>query len=130
MITQPKTHPRIVREFYFWSGIVATIAYRIIVVLNNVSAKWVTISWYIGTVGFVVYFIHRYEISNLRAKLVKQHNLAEKISAKGELTDDDRQALGYILQTLTTSKERWNSIVIFVSSGLALAVGIYLDFLR
>jgi hypothetical protein len=127
---QPKTHPRVVREFYFWSGIVATIAYRVIVVLNNVSALWVTIAWYVGTIGFVVYFIHRYEISNLRAKLVAQHDLIRKVSDKSELTGDDRQALGYILQTLKTSKEKINSIVIFVSSGLALAVGIYLDFIR
>lgn len=124
-----KPHSKPVRLFYFWAGIIATVAYRIIVVLNNISAVWVSIAWYIGTVGFIVYFIHRYQISNIRARLIIEHDLAKKIAQKQELTDDDRQALGYILGTLKTSKEKWNNIVIFVTSGLALLIGIYLDFL-
>lgn len=125
----PQPHPRIVREFYFWAGIIATLAYRIIIVLNNIDAAWVQISWYIGTVGFIVYFIHRYEISNKRAELITENQLAQKIDERKELTDEDRAALGYILRTLKTTKEKWNYIVIFVSSGIALAIGIYLDFL-
>ena len=60
-------NPRPVRLFFFWTGIIATIAYRIIVVLNMYSPLWVKIAWYIGTVGFVFYFWHRYKIAQKRA---------------------------------------------------------------
>ncbi|MFA6511640.1 MAG: hypothetical protein WCV86_00730 [Patescibacteria group bacterium] len=124
----PKTHPRIIREFYFWAGIIATFAYRIIVVLNNYSAIWVSVAWYVGTIGFILYFMHRYSISNLRAKLIEKNQLIKKIDERSELNEDDRAALGYILRTLKTTKEKWNSIFIFVASGIALLVGVYLDF--
>lgn len=126
---EPKAHSRALREFYFWSGIIATLAYRIIVVLNNYSAVWVDIAWYIGTVGFIIYFIHRYDISDKRAKLVTENKLAQKIKANKPLSDEDREALGYILRTLKTTKEKWNYVVIFAASGIALLVGLYLDFI-
>lgn len=125
----PKAHPKAVRLFYFWAGIIATLAYRIIVVLNNYSTLWVGIAWYTGTIGFILYFIHRYDVSNRRAKLIVERELAKKIEERRALTDEDRAALGYILRTLKTTKEKWNYVVIFAASGIALAVGIYLDFI-
>ena len=68
---EPKANPKIMREFYFWIGIIATVAYRIIIVLNFYSSFWVKISWYIGTIGFTIYFIHRYRISQKRDRFGK-----------------------------------------------------------
>lgn len=127
---EPKPSPKPLRLFYFWSGIIATLAYRIIIVLNFYSTFWVKISWYAGTVGFIIYFIHRYDISSKRAKLIVQHKLREKMS-NGELdklTSKDKKALGYILGTLVSTKEKWNYIVIFVLSGIALVLGFLFDF--
>ncbi len=124
-----KPHSPIVREFFFWSGIIATFAYRIIVVVNNYSHFWAQIAWYIGTVGFIIYFIHRYQISMRRAKLIKELDLERKIASSG-LVESDRQALEYILGTLKSSKEKWNFVFIFVASIVALIWGIYLDFIK
>ncbi len=123
-----KTHSRLVREFYFWSGLLATLAYRIIIVLNNYSALWVKISWYIGTIGFVLYFIHRYQISQHRVNLIKQGDLDNKIDNLAGLSDGDKASLHYILYSLQSSKEKWNYIFIFFTSAVALAIGLYLDF--
>lgn len=127
---QIKPHNRALREFFFWSGIIATIAYRIIVVLNSYSSFWVSVAWYVGTIGFLIYFWHRYNISARRAKLIRENNLANKVRTCGALGDQERIALDYILSTLVSTKEKWNYIVIFVASALALIAGIYLDFLR
>jgi hypothetical protein len=124
---QPVTHPKPVREFFFWIGIVATFCYRSIVVLNSVNMVWSQIAWYVGTVGFVLYFAHRYEISERRAKLIKQHALDEKVTHMQELSDDERAAMAYIFKTLTSTKEKWNYIFIFVLSAIALLLGAYLD---
>jgi len=125
---QPKTSPKILREFYFWAGIIATITYRAIIVLNNYSAFWVKIFWYIGTIGFVLYFYHRYQISHRRDKLVDEHDLVNKVSGFNA-SEDDKKAMTYIFSTLASSKERWNYVVIFVSSGIALVLGVIYDFI-
>lgn len=126
---RPVVHSSFVRSLYFWIGIVATLAYRIVIVLTEVDTKWLKVSWYIGTIGFIIYFIHRYQVSQLRSKLITENRLAEKIAAMDSLTNDDRLAMEYIFQTLRSTKEKWNYIFIFVSSALALLVGIYLDFI-
>ncbi len=125
----PKAHSHSVRLFFFWCGIMATFLYRMIVVLNNVGKVWVQVAWYAGTVGFLVYFIHRYQISERRAKAIREFDLEQKVANVPGLTPEDRQAMGYLFSTLQSSREKWNSIFIFVTSGMALVVGIILDFI-
>lgn len=127
---QPKLHSRPVREFFFWSGIIATFCYRIIMILDNYSDTLAKAAWYIGTIGFIVYFLHRYEISEKRAKLIKQLSLSEKVNTVEGLSGEERQALDYILKTLKSTKEKWNYVFIFAVSAIALVIGLYLDFLR
>lgn len=126
---KPTVHSNFVRNLYFLAGIIATLAYRIIVILNFYGAVLVQISWYIGTIGFIIYFFHRYQISEKRSKIINQHNLKEKVSQLQELNTEDKEAMAYIFATLQSSKEKWNNILIFAVSGIALAIGIYLDFI-
>ena len=113
------------------AGIIATFAYRIIIVLNFYSSTWVKISWYIGTIGFIVYFIHRFDISKKRSQLIVKHRLREKLGndTLDQLSKDDNEALSYILKTLVSSKEKWNYYAIFILSGIALIVGVIFDFI-
>ena len=127
---KPKVHSKGIRLFFFWSGIIATFCYRAIVVVSNYSHVWAQIFWYIGTIGFIIYFIHRYQISGKRAKLIKNYKLAQKVKDLKELSGEEKDALSYIFKTLQSSKEKWNSIFIFVSSFIALILGLYLDFFR
>lgn len=122
-------NPKPVRLFFFWTGIIATIAYRIIVVLNLYSSLWVKIAWYIGTIGFVFYFGHRFMIAKKRADLVEDHNLVEAVDLAENVESEKKLALHYLIQTTLTSKSRWNSAVIFALSFLALLVGVFMDFL-
>jgi hypothetical protein len=110
----------------FLVGLIATIAYRIIVILNYYNDVWVEIAWYVGTIGFIWYFAHRYRVENKRDKLVENLKLASKIQNKKELSDEDRDALVYILRGLKTSLAKWNYIFIFVISFLALVYALYL----
>lgn len=126
---KPTLHSKPVREFFFWTGIVATFCYRVIVILNDYSPALAKASWYIGTIGFILYFLHRYEISEKRAKLIRELQLSDKIQKLEGLQEDDRQALEYILNTLKSTKEKWNYIFIFVISALALLLGVFLDFM-
>ncbi len=118
-------HKQAYRELVFWIGIIATIAYRIIIALNNLpTLYWSNIAWYVGTIGFVWYFAHRYNVETKRSKMVRDADLIKKIEQHRALTVDDQNVLVYSLKSLTSSKAQWNYIAIFVTSGLALAYDI------
>lgn len=125
----PKTHSKFLREFFFWTGVAATLMYRAVVFFNGHSKLWVDILWYSGTVGFIIYFAHRYQISEARAKLITEHDLTRKVESLHEFSRDDKEAVTYIFSTLRSSKEKWNYIIIFVSSGAALLLGFFLEFI-
>lgn len=123
-----KTHSKKVRLFFFWVGVMATLSYRAVIVFNFYSNTLVKISWYIGTIGFIIYYIHRFDIAKKRSRVIVEHGLREKLNHPENLNEADHQALAYILETLVTSKEKWNNYIIFISSGLALLVGLLFDF--
>jgi len=123
----PHLHSSAYRILIFIIGIIATIAYRSVIILNNYSQFWVEILWYIGTIGFIWYFAHRFNIENRRDKLINDLNLIKKIE-NGQLFDtEDKNALVYILKSLGTSLAKWNYIAIFVFSGLTIAYAIFTD---
>lgn len=120
-------NPKPVRLFFFGAGIIATVAYRIIIVLNLYSPLWVKIAWYIGTVGFVLYFGHRYNIAKKRANLVKDYKLIEAVDKADCINPQKKLALHYLVKTSLTSKSKWNAGIIFILSFAALLVGIFMD---
>lgn len=122
-----KPNIKYVRIFFFVSGIIATLAYRVIIVLNFYSPYWVKVSWYIGTIGFILYFGHRFEIQRRRANLVKDYNLISKVRKISSIKGKEKQALLYIVRTTLTSRSHWNSGFIFLLSIFALIVGIIFD---
>jgi len=123
-------NPKFVRLFFFLAGIIATVAYRIIIVLNWYSPLWVKVSWYIGTIGFVLYFWHRFRVAKKRAKLIKDYGLIEAVDKIDCIDPQKKLALRYLVKTSLTSKSRWNSAIIFILSLLALFAGIFIDILN
>ena len=120
-------NPKPIRLFFFVMGIIATIAYRIIIVLNLYSSLWVKIAWYIGTIGFIFYFGHRFDIARKRANLVKDYKLIEAVDKADCIGPQKKLALHYLVKTSLTSKSQWNSGLIFIFSFLALLIGIFID---
>ncbi len=125
----PKLSSNLYRRWMFILGILATVAYRIIVVLNHYSPVLVQIAWYAGTIGFVWYFSHRFKVENRRDKIITDNELVRKIEQVEPLSPQDRESLAYVLRGLQTSLSKWNYIAIFILSALALAYGVYQDLL-
>jgi len=119
--------PTSLRMFFFLAGIIATLAYRCIIVINFYSPFWVEVFWYTGTIGFIIYFWHRYTIQRKRASLVEKYNLIELAEKTPGENKDQGEALTYIVKTSLTSRSRWNSMFIFVTSVIALLIGLALD---
>jgi len=125
-----KPNPKAIRLFFFWVGIIATVAYRIIIVLNFYSPLWVSAAWYIGTIGFIIHFAHRFDVDRKRANLVKEYNLVEAVNKVTNIDEQKKIVLSYLIETTLTSKSRWNSALIFILSVIALLIGIFLDISR
>lgn len=123
----PKLSHNFYRKWMFVLGIIATIAYRIIVVLNHYSSLAVQISWYIGTIGFVWYFAHRFKVENKRDRLITDLDLVNKIKERTVLNQEERNSLVYILKGLQTSLSKWNYIAIFILSAVSLLYGVIQD---
>jgi len=123
----PRLNSSVYRILIFIVGVIATIAYRIVIILNHYSQFWVEISWYIGTIGFIWYFAHRFNIENRRDNLIRKLQLIEKTQADQPFNSEDKTALLYILKSLDTSLAKWNYIAIFFFSFLAIAYAIYAD---
>jgi len=123
----PHLSSSIYRILIFMVGIIATIAYRLVIILNYYSQFWVEVSWYVGTIGFIWYFAHRFSIENRRDRLIEKLRLIEKVETEPSFNPEDKTALLYILKSLDTSLAKWNYIAIFFFSGLAMAYAIYVD---
>ena len=117
-IPVPSSHTY--RLLVFIVGIIATISYRAIIIVSNYSQMWTDIIWYIGTIGFLWYFAHRYHIEKKRDAIIVEHKLIQKVNRLKELKETDKEALEYTLKSLASSKSSWNYIAIFVASGIAL----------
>jgi len=122
-----KPSPKPLRIFFFWSGIIATLSYRAVIVLNYFDPLWVKIAWYIGTIGFIIYFGHRFQIQTKKAKIVEDLQLIKAVENAKDINEEKTQALCYLVKTSLTSRSRWNSMFIVAMSALALIVGIILD---
>lgn len=129
-MTVPTLHRPATRAFFFWTGIAATVAYRAIIFFTDADPVILRVIWYIGTVGFIVYFLHRYDIAKRRTRVIRELNLAEKIPQLKELSDADRAGMQYLFATLQSSREKWNYYVIFASSAIALLAGWWMDFVK
>lgn len=114
------------RWFFFFAGIVATIAYRIIIVLD---AYWTKVMWYVGTVGFILYFGHRAHIQKKRAEIVRKNGLIGVVDSLKKVNREQKDALKYLVRSAVTSKANWNSLFILWLSVLALFVGVVFDFI-
>ncbi len=121
-----KPSPKLLRWFFFLSGVIATIAYRIIFLLDS---YWITVVWYVGTIGFILYFGHRWHVENKRAKMVKEYHLANALE-NSDISAEKKVALLYLIKTSVTSKVRYNSLFIFVASLVALMTDILLRWYR
>ena len=121
-----KRHPEVSSRFMIYGafslGLATAIAVRALIVLDHVQPSWVRPVWYFAVLGNFLFFFYRYQITDKRKKAVKNHNLIEKLSARQELTEDDRVVLTYLLTSIKKSPEHLNYLIIFVFSILAIAM--------
>lgn len=115
---------------FFFVGLVATIAVRLVNVALDVSMVWAKAFWYVGIVGFTVYFVYKFRQDTLRRRYIDASGLREKLSSRASLGAADYDVLASLLCSLRSRKDAVNYFFIFFTSALALLLALYQDFLR
>ena len=115
---------------FFIIGLIAIIAVRAVTILEHVKPIYGKIAWYVGILGFFIYFAYKYKIEYNRSRLIKTSKLVDKILHGGSIEKEDRQTIGSVLCALSSSKDRINYFIIFLSSAVVLIMALYLDFIK
>lgn len=122
MATIPKIVPKPVIYGFFLLGLLSSVAFRAIILLQKFSPGWVRPVWYFGVLGYMLFFIYRYYISQRRKRAIEHTHVIEKIRSGESLSTDDRDAALYLLNSVRKSQEDWNYLAIFVLSIVAIAL--------
>ena len=93
---------------FFIIGIIATVAVRVVTVLIDVNPVYGKIAWYVGVGGFLIFFVYKFKVNQLRSKLIIQNNLLDKIKQQEQLSQEDYNLINALLCGLSSKKERIN----------------------
>ncbi len=115
---------------FFIIGLVATVAIRIVTVLMDIHPVYGKVSWYIGVIGFLFFFIYKFNVNRSLAKIIEEDNLIEKAREEKPLSSNEYSLIADILCSLKSEKERINYFFIFAVSAVALLFAIYFDFIK
>jgi len=115
---------------FFSVALVATIAIRAVNVALAYNSVWAKVLWYVGVVGFLIFFAYKFRYDNGLHMELKKTGLADKLLNKSALGDHDYEVLGTIVCKLSSKKDKINYFFIFFFSGLALILAIYVDFFK
>lgn len=122
----PKVVPKPVIIGFFILGLLSSVAFRAIILLQNYKPGWVRPVWYFGVIGYMLFFMYRYYISQRRKHAIADSGIIEKIRTGATLSAEDREATLYLLNSVRASQEDWNYLAIFVLSIIAIALDLLL----
>jgi hypothetical protein len=128
--SKPHIVPKYVIYGFFVLGLVSAIAFRAIIVFQRLEPGWVRPVWYIGTAGYVFFFVYRYKITRKRKKAIEEFRLMEKLKTNSCLEDDDREVVLYLLSSIKFSLEDINYAIIFLLSIIAVAADLFLSAIK
>src|SRR5262249_9755938 len=92
------------------------------IIFQKLSPGWVRPVWYFGVIGYMLFFMYRYGISQRRKRTIAQTSIIEKLREGRGLSPEDREAALYLLNSIRKSPEDWNYLAIFVLSLAAIAL--------
>ncbi len=117
-------------NLFFIIGIISSISFRVIILFQNIEPSWVRPTWYAGVIGYFLFFMYRYYISEKRRKAIKEYGLIEKISEGKTLTPEEIEVSAYIMKSIVKSRENINYFFIFILSFIVIAIDIAMTLSR
>ncbi len=119
--------PSVYIHLFFLLGLLSTLAIRLIIIVEHIDTDLIRPVWYIGVVGYIIFFAYRYYITKKRRELILKHDLISKINHTDQFDENDKEVLYYILSSIIKSKENINYLFIFASSTVAIIIDFVLE---
>ena len=113
---------------FLFVGLIATISIRLVNFILHLNIVWAKVCWYIGVIGFTLYFVYKFIHYKALQKEIDSYGMLEKLSCKEKLGDADYDVLRSILCGFTSKESSINYFFIFLTSAIALIVGVFQDF--
>jgi len=107
-------------------GLLSAVAFRLLTIINRIDPALMRPVWYLGVIGYILFFAYRYYITEKRKMTIIDNRLLEKIREPDTLDPEDRERIEYVLSSLVKSKENINYLFIFVLSVLAVGADLLL----
>jgi hypothetical protein len=114
--------------FFLFIGLIATIAVRAVNLVMDANPIWAKIFWYIGIIGFTIYFLYKFRQDIIVKKELQRLHLSDKLSQGEDLSKEDYLFIKTMLCGIKSKKDAVNYFFIFFSSGVALLLGLLQDF--
>jgi len=127
---KPHIVPKYVIYTFFILGLVSAMAFRGIIIFQRLEPSWVRPIWYIGTIGYFMFFLYRYMISKKRKHAIETFRLIEKLKAHACLGEEEREVVLYLLSSIKYSLEDINYALIFILSVLAIGADLALSVMK
>ncbi len=127
MSKTPHTLPGWVINLFFLIGLVSALAIRALIVITHIRPDLFRLVWYVGVIGYILFFLYRYRISEKRKRVIAEYGLIEKMKNRIPLNNDERDVVAYLLLSITKSRENLNYLFIFALSILAIIADIVLS---
>ncbi|MBN1522229.1 MAG: hypothetical protein JW928_06820 [Candidatus Aureabacteria bacterium] len=113
---------------FLFIGLVATLSVRLVNVVLEFSQLWAKIFWYVGILGFTLFFLYKFR-QNIRIKKnLEKMDLDEKLSSGTPLDDKEKAFIRGFLCSVRSKKDTANFFFIFITSLLALLIAVFQDF--
>ena len=122
----PHTLPTPVINLFFVIGLISALAFRVLIVFVHTTPELFRPVWYVGIIGYILFFLYRYTISRKRKKAIAEYDLITKLQHNLCLTEEDREVVVYLLFSIQKSRENINYLFIFALSLIAVAADIML----
>ncbi len=115
---------------FFFIALVATVSIRAVNVVLDSHPVLAKTFWYVGIVGFFIFFVYKFKSDNILHKELESSNLVNKVLNKENLSNHDYEVIGTVLCRLRSKKDKINYFFIFFFSGVALIWGMYVDIFK
>jgi len=123
----PHTLPPFVINLFFLIGVFSAVSFRALIIFTHISPQWFRPVWYCGTIGYLIFFLYRYWISQKRKRAIRHYGLLEKLRRGETITGEEREVVAYLLSSIAKSREDLNYLIIFFLSFLAVAADLFMS---
>lgn len=124
-----KTLPSWVINLFFIIGLVSAFLFRLLIFFNYYYSSLSRVVWYLGVIGYLLFFGFRYYIAHKRRKTIIRNDLIKNV-LESDMDDHNRDEVVYLLRSILKSKEVFNYIFIFAVSLFAIVLDIFLTIIN